>query len=283
MISIPPPQDPVLGADPLSGSFSLPAERLTEFREKGHTVVRGIASSDEVAAHRSAIVEAGQRRRSDHRPLAERDTYGRAFLQLMNLWTVDARVRSFVFGRRFARAAAELLGVDGVRLYHDQALFKEPGGGHTPWHQDQFYWPLDTPHTVTLWMPLVRVCEDMGSVVFASGSQRLGSLGDFAIGDTSEERFDRLVRDYGFALESHAPLEPGDATFHSGWTLHRAGANATNRMREAITVIYFGDGARVGALDHPHRRADRDAWLAGCEPGEVAAGALNPVLYSTDV
>lgn len=29
------------------------------------------------------------------------------------------------------------LQVDGVRIYHDQALFKSPGGGPTPWHCDQ--------------------------------------------------------------------------------------------------------------------------------------------------
>ena len=50
-------------------------------------------------------------------------------------------------------------------------------------------------------------------------------------------------------------------------------------MREVMTVIYYADGARVGPLDHPARRFDRDVWLAGCEPGEPAAGRLNPVLY----
>ena len=30
-----------------------------------------------------------------------------------------------------------LMGVDGVGLYHDQALVKEAGGGHTPWHCDR--------------------------------------------------------------------------------------------------------------------------------------------------
>ena len=60
-------------------------------------------------------------------------------------------------------AAAHLLGVDGVRLSHDQALFKEPGGGRTPWHQDQCYWPLDTDKTITMWMPLVDVPGEVGT------------------------------------------------------------------------------------------------------------------------
>jgi hypothetical protein len=49
-------------------------------------------------------------------------------------------------------------------------------------------------------------------------------------------------------------------------------------MREAMTVIYYADGTRVGPLDHPNRRFERDTWLEGCEPGELAAGPLNPVL-----
>src|SRR5947209_7477366 len=84
----------------------------------------------------------------------QRDTYGKAFLQIMNLWERDEAVRRFALARRFGKIAADLMGVDGVRIFHDQALYKEPGGGFTPWHQDHIYWPLDTNNTITLWMPL---------------------------------------------------------------------------------------------------------------------------------
>lgn len=93
------------------------------------------------------------------KPLEERDTYGKAFIQIGNVWEKDESVRQFVLARRFAKIAADLMGVEGVRIYHDQALFKEPGGGHTPWHQDQIYWPLDTEHTITMWMPLVPIAK----------------------------------------------------------------------------------------------------------------------------
>ena len=167
-----------------------------------------------------------------------------------------------------------------MRLYHDQALFKEPGGGLTPWHQDQFYWPLETERTITLWMPLVPVTPEMGLMEFASGSHRLGFLGDFAIGDESQAEFERLVRERRLPRAPTPALAPGDASFHSGWTLHSAPPNRSVTLREAMTVIYFADGTRVGPLDHPARRFDRDTWLRGCEPGAPAAGAWNPVLYS---
>jgi hypothetical protein len=264
----------------LQNGFALPAGCAAAFQRDGHTRVRGLATPEEVAAFRPALVAAGDKGRYDRRPLEQRDTYGKAFVQMFNLWRHHETARAFVFARRFARVAAELMGVPGVRLYHDQALFKEPGGGPTPWHQDQFYWPLDTEHTITLWMPLVAVSEAMGPMSFASGSQRLGSLGDFPIGEASQREFERLVAQRALARASYGAFDPGDASFHAGWTLHCAGPNRTAHMREVMTIIYFADGTRVGALDHRNRRFDRDTWLPGCEPGELAASRLNPLLYS---
>ena len=206
----------------LDDARPLPDEAAKRFREQGHVRVNALASPAEVAAYRPAVVETGPRGLFDRRPIGERDTYGKAFLQMFNLWTLDERVRALVFARRFARAAAELMGVDGVRLYHDQALFKEPGGGLTPWHQDQFYWPLDTEHTITLWLPLVPITVEMGPMTFASGSHRLGKLSDLAISDESEAAFSRAVAEHGLACTEPEPYASGDATFHAGWTLHRA-------------------------------------------------------------
>jgi len=258
--------------------YAVDAATCRSFQECGHAVVRGLARPAEVAAFRPALLEAAAAGRFEHRPLAQRDTYGRAFLQMCNLWQRSEQARAFVFAHRFAQVAADLLGVEAVRLYHDQALFKEPGGGFTPWHQDQFYWPLDTDQTITLWMPLVAVEEAMGPMVFAEGSHHRGHLGAFPIGDESHRVFEEKIRSEGFSRGGARRFDPGDASFHSGWVLHSASGNQTEKMREVLTVIYFADGAKVTPLDHPNRQFDRDLWLPGCEPGTPAASPLNPVL-----
>jgi hypothetical protein len=266
----------------LSAAHDLDPACVEQFDRDGHTAVRGLASQAEVAAYRPLIEAAVRRYSTEKRPLEERDTYAKAFLQVPNLWRRDDGVRRFVFARRFAKVAAELLGVPGVRLYHDQALFKEEGGGHTPFHQDQYYWPLDTDRTITMWMPLVDIPPEVGTMSFAAGSHRLGHLGRLAISDKSEAVYGRMIEERGLELQTHGALAAGDATFHAGWTLHGAGPNPTGAPRPVMTVIYFADGARAVEPDHVFREHDLRTWLPGVQPGEPAASELNPVLFSAD-
>lgn len=269
-----PPKD-----DRLRESYPLSAEQIDRFRRDGHVLLPGMLAVDALAPYRQAIVEAVDRHATETRPLAERDTYGKAFLQIFNLWTLDDVARRFVLARRFAEAAARLLGVRALRLYHDQALFKEAGGGATPWHQDQHYWPLDTNGTITLWMPLRDVAENMGMMRFADGAHERGCIANKGISDASQAFYDAYVRARGLPLSAERTARAGDASFHAGWALHRAGPNESANRREVMTVIYFADGARVTDPVRPEARGDLRAWLGDLPPGAPAATPLNPVVW----
>jgi len=263
----------------LSSDYRISQEQIERFRSDGHVLLRGAASAEEIAPYRSVILAARDEFGSEPTPLARRDTYGKAFLKGVNLWEKHEGVRRFVLARRFGKIAADLLGVDGVRVYHDQALLKEAGGGLTPWHQDQHYWPLDTDNTITMWMPLVDLTPEMGTMHFASGSHRRGYLGDRPISDESQREFEAFIRSQKFRIASGVAMRAGDATFHYGWTLHGAPGNSTARVREVMTVIWFENGAKVRVPDNGNRKRDLERWLPGLRPGDMAASKLNPVAY----
>lgn len=264
----------------LSSPYPLTREQIHAYQKDGHILLRGVCTPQEISVYGPILREAAFRYNTQNKPLEKRDTYGKAFLQIMNLWVRDERVRQYVLARRFAKIAAELMGVEGVRIYHDQALFKEAGGGPTPWHQDFYYWPLDTDNTITMWMPLVDVDETMGSMVFASGSHREGFLGHFEISDESERVFQRLVAEKGYPLSPAGAMAAGDATFHAGATLHAAPGNRSSKVREVMTIIYFADGVRVMEKpDNKNRWLDLETWLPGVKPGELAVSELNPLVY----
>ena len=262
----------------LNTEYPIATAQVAQYQRDGHILLEDVLPAEHIQPYHDAIVQTVAERNTETRALKDRDTYGMAFLQTMNLWEYSKKVAEYVMAKRFAGIAARLMGVERVRLYHDQALFKEAGGGITPWHQDQHYWPLATDKTITMWMTLADISADMGTLRFASGSNAEGYLGDIPISDESEAQLRAFVESKGFRLQQAAEMKAGAATFHSGWTLHSAPPNFSDRMRPAMTVIYYADGARVSELDNKNRIGDRDRWLPGAEPGELAASHLNPVL-----
>jgi ectoine hydroxylase-related dioxygenase (phytanoyl-CoA dioxygenase family) len=195
----------------------------------------------------------------------------------MNLWVESERVKEFVLGKRLAQIAAELMQVSGVRLYHDQALYKEAGGGLTPWHADQYYWPVASDKTVTAWVPLQETPFEMGPLAFCEKSHRFQAGRDLEISDESEMTLKQALE--SFSMEESA-FALGDVSFHSGWTFHRAGANSSGRPREVMTVIYMDENMKLAAPRNKNQVADTERWCPGAKVGEVIASPLNPVIYS---
>jgi ectoine hydroxylase-related dioxygenase (phytanoyl-CoA dioxygenase family) len=262
----------------LDAPYSLSQEQIDQYREKGYIKLKNVLSPALLEHYRQAINARVSELSRDALPMEQRDTYGKAFLQVMNLWTKSDDVRQFVFGKRLARIAADLMGVTGVRLYHDQALYKEAGGGITPWHADQYYWPVDSEHTVTAWVPLQATPMEMGPLAFSEKSHRLQMGRDLEISDKSERTLKQALDQ--FHMEDSA-YDFGEISFHAGWTFHRAGANTSSRPREVMTMIYMDADIRVATPKNKNHVADMERWMPGLKPGDPMASSLNPITYSS--
>lgn len=210
----------------IDSPYPVTPAQVAAFRENGCLQLREVLSPDTVRYYGREITRLTLELNGQRTPLAERSTYDRAFLQVMNLWEQSPLVGRFVMGQRLARIAAALLEVPGVRLYHDQSLYKEPGGGLTPAHADQYYWPLATDRTITAWIPLQAVPREMGPLGFYARSQSVEFGRDLAISDESETRITGNMERHGFEYHCE-PFELGDVSFHLGWTFHRAGPNVS--------------------------------------------------------
>ncbi len=258
--------------------FSLSPEQVNFFRENGFIKLKKVLSPEVIHYMNETISAEVARLNTQYLPIEQRDTYGKAFLQIMNIWTRSATVKEIVFSKRLAKIATELMGVNGVRMYHDQALFKEPGGGHTPWHADQYYWPLSNDNTITAWIPLQETGLELGPLEFSAKSQQLQEGRTLKISDDSEALIQKklTLNDFKKVVES---FDPGEVSFHNGWVFHRAGANNTNRMRKVMTVIYMDKDMRLKYPENENQQADWDTWCPGATVGEVINTPLNPVLY----
>jgi ectoine hydroxylase-related dioxygenase (phytanoyl-CoA dioxygenase family) len=248
---------------------------IESFRRDGYVVVEDLLEAGERERYGRAVDAAvAERMRGDARTLAEKTRYEQSFQQCINLWEDCEGVRPLSFHPRIAQTAADLLGVAALRVWHDQALYKEAGGRETDPHQDQPYWPLEQADTVTAWIPFDGSTRETGCMGYLAGSHRVGL-----------RKFADIFRGTGFDLESLPELRgrettwvevpPGAVAFHHGLTVHRALPNRSGWTRRVHTVIYFADGSTRVRRPQPHPSVDR----AGIAPGAVVASDVTPIAW----
>jgi hypothetical protein len=264
----------------LAEPYPLRQDLIDQFRRDGFIQLRGVLTPETLQRYGDEITAKVFELNTMHLPLPERSTYHKAFLQVTNIWRESDIAKELVFSPRLAHVATELLGTKGVRLYHDQALYKEPGGGITPWHADQYYWPLASTATVTAWIPLQDTPVDMGPLSFATGSHRFPLLRDLSISDDSERLIQEAMEREQFPYVER-PFALGDVSFHLGYTFHRAPPNRSDEPRKVMTIIYMDRDITVAQPANDEQRGDLEAWLPGATIGVIPDGPLNPVLFET--
>ena len=262
----------------LKKPYSLTQDQIDFYQKNRFIKLKQVLNEETIRFFNEVITEQVNAMNQEDTPLEERTTYGKAFLQLFNLWFENTIVKELIFSKRIAKIAADLMQVDGVRLYHDQALFKEGGGGITPWHADQYYWPLSSDKTITAWMPLQETPLEMGPLEFSAGSHVIVEGRELGIGDESEEIIQKKLRvtDFKHVIE---PFDLGEISFHSGWVFHRAGANVTDEMRKVMTIIYMDKDMILKNPENDNQINDWNTWCPNAVVGEIINSPINPVLY----
>jgi ectoine hydroxylase-related dioxygenase (phytanoyl-CoA dioxygenase family) len=258
--------------------FQLTDEQIRFFQKNRFIKLKQVFDEETISFFNHVITNRVALMNTESTPMDQRSTYGKAFLQLFNLWREDELVKTFIFSERLAKIASDLMQVDGVRIYHDQALFKEGGGGITPWHADQYYWPLETDKTVTAWIPLQETPLELGPLEFSAGSHQIVEGRDLEIGDESEIVIQQKLKVTNFDHIIEA-FDLGEVSFHSGWVFHRAGANTTNQMRKVMTIIYMDKDMVLKNPENKNQINDWNTWCPGATIGEVINTPINPILY----
>ncbi len=263
----------------LDEPYELSNDQIQFYQENRYIKLKQVINDQTLRFYNEVITEQVKRMNTVETPLEDRNTYGKAFLQLFNLWREDELVKELIFSKRLAKIATDLMQTEGVRLYHDQALFKEGGGGITPWHADQYYWPLETDKTITAWIPLQETPLALGPLEFSAGSHQIVEGRELEIGDESEVLIQQKLRvtDFKHVIE---PFDAGEISFHSGWIFHRAGANSTNQMRKVMTIIYMDRDMRLKQPENNNQLNDWNTWCPGATVGEIINTSINPILHS---
>jgi ectoine hydroxylase-related dioxygenase (phytanoyl-CoA dioxygenase family) len=166
---------------------------------------------------------------SRSRPAEGQSYYDRVFTQRVNLWQSDDGVRELMFS-------------PGLRIWHDQALVKEPYANPTAYHLDVPYWSSTSADAITIWIALDATTLENGCLYYVPGSHKAKKFDNVGITENIGALFD-VYPQWRNVATVPCPVPAGGALLHNGLTFHGAGANMTPGRRRAMTCAYMPDGA----------------------------------------
>src|SRR5579872_4089375 len=177
-------------------------EQIAFYQSNGFVVIEDFLSPDELEHWRKAVMQAVAERGGRKIPgkdiligeddgiNEDGDYYGKVFDQLLNLWQTNEAVRGLMLDERIGQMAALLSGADGIRIWHDQALFKRPWANPTAWHLDTPFWSFSDRRAISIWVALDDATLENGCLFFMPGSFKSTTFENSPIGKNMDGIFD---------------------------------------------------------------------------------------------
>lgn len=258
----------------------LSLEQIASYKKDGFLSYTNFLLADEVAELKAAVLRAvesmGKKKVADGGiNLEEGDSYyDKVFTQRLNLWRIEETVKNYMLNPKLGRMLCELEGIDGIRVWHDQALIKEPYGNPTAWHLDNPYWSFSSRHAISIWIALEDATLQNGCMYFVPGSQEFATFENVGIGSNLGELF-KVYPEMAKIDPVAVPMKAGDCSFHNGLAAHGAGANMTRGRRIAMTSGYMPVGSRFNG----RQNILSDAYFRSLKVGDVLENDdWNPVV-----
>ena len=259
--------------------YVLSEEEIAYYRENGFLVIEDFLDPDEREEGRGAGDTPVLSRGEDVLPNDPRHFSNQnVFKQRLQLWMDNDRIKDLILDEKIGKMAADLEGVDGIRIWHDQALIKMPWANPTSWHQDNPKWSFTSDNAISIWIALDDATPHNGCMYFLPGTQKK-RLKDVNTDSSMSEIFD-INPELGEINPVAATMRAGGCSFHNGLTPHAAGANMTRGLRRAMTCGFMPDGSTFNG----EKNVLPQSYLDTLSVGDLLDNdTLNPLIYSSGV
>ena len=239
--------------DEHSNDFELTSNRISKYQEEGYLLFSSFLNLSEIHECKQRVgnyIEKTVPEIPGNEVFYEDKNDIASLKQLQRMHEHDPWFHD-LFNGKPKQLAQELLGTD-VITKNLQYFNKPPKTGNaTPPHQDGYYFKLDPPKALTMWLALNDADEENGCVRYVKGSHLKG-MREHAL--TGTLGFSQGISDYGNEddrlNEVPAPVSEGDLIVHDSLTIHFAGKNLSNdRPRKALGFIFYSSDAKENSLE----------------------------------
>ena len=218
-------------------------KQIHQYKETGFLVVPGLfdtATAQQMIEHymerRAEGPKSGDTGGTTDHPEDPNHQYPR----MINMHNWDALTEEWAMQATMLELAEQLID-DKPVLRQTMLYFKPPGGRGQALHQDEQYITIEP--LIGVWVALDQSDKSVGQMVVVPGSHKRGLLqveaANTAVSFTSVQSV--MPED---AKEFYVDMEPGDALFFDGKTIHGSYVNEThNRWRRSFICHYIGEHA----------------------------------------
>jgi phytanoyl-CoA hydroxylase len=223
----------------------LTTQQVDQYRRQGFLVIEGFLDADELEHWREVTDDAVRLRLKDatlNNQATPDSFYAQVFTQCLRLADIHPGMAELMFDERLGRVAGTLAGVDGIRIWHDQALFKPPYGNHTAFHLDNPFWSFYSRDAISIWVALDHATLANGCLWYLPGTHLEATYQSVGIAENFGDIF-KTYPQWKKIEAVPAACPAGSAVFHSGLIAHAAGVNLTPYPRRAMTCAYMPDGS----------------------------------------
>jgi ectoine hydroxylase-related dioxygenase (phytanoyl-CoA dioxygenase family) len=237
--------------------MQMPSERARFFQDHGWLQVDSVLTRAEAEEAREQLLELASKNlgtKDRHVAALATNDYQRMAKAVNEPSRISEFFRKLATSPKIGALMREILEVKEVRLFRDLGLIKQPtseDGIATGVHQDQVFYPLDRKGVASVWIALVDLPSNSGTMRFVDRSHKNGPVGRYVLPG----------RDWLAAHPEDAKnmtpapaLTAGSATIHDGYTLHGSDPNTWDKPRIAYTLAYFRSDALFNGM--PSRWTD---------------------------
>ncbi len=263
---------------------------VTQFRERGYTVVEGLferAEVDRLRQHFMSMRAAGAYPGDMAGVDAQADDPLLRYPRMIHMHRFDEVSKRWMLSDQIAGTVELLLGEPPL-LAQTMMYFKPAGARGQALHQDQYFLRAAPGTCVAAWMALDQVDEANGCLRVVPGSHQLPLLCTERA-DTTQSFTDTGVELPENMVATPVVMQPGDVVFFHGQLIHGSFPNTTSDRFRRSLIAHFINSSATKAADFYFplvRRDGTEMSLADSEPGgpcgRFVAEDGKPVLEMVD-
>lgn len=212
--------------------------KIKEFNKNGFVVIRGLIKKENIYSIKNNLEKFIGNSSNQFKKREINFTSNNKINSIHNLHKKWKFVNVIQNDNNLKKSVETLLG-NKIDNFGSELFYKPAKNGlSAPIHQDNYFWCLDNPNAVTVWIALDFAKKENGGIFYFKKSQSLGLLEhrpSYHPGTSQEIKYPDGLKNF----EKFYPnLQPGDCLIHHSLIAHGSNPNLTKNSRVGVTVRY---------------------------------------------